>query len=67
MRNNRGTGKPVKVRGQGNPGVNTRRERAEQKKMEKIKGVGMSCTLSKAAWVPCQHLTTMCRNYSPRK
>lgn len=39
MRNNRGTGKAVKVRGQGNPGVNTRRERAEQKKMEKIKGV----------------------------
>lgn len=59
MRNNRGAGKAVKVRGQGNPGVNTRRERAGQKKMEKIKGVGMSGTLFKAAWAPCQHLTTM--------
>lgn len=65
MRNNRWTGKPVKVRRQENPGVNTRRERAEQKKMEKIKGVGMSCTLSKAAWAPCQHLTTMSEITAP--
>ena len=28
----------AKVRGQENPGVNTRRERAGQKEMEKIKG-----------------------------